>query len=1382
MKKLILLLIFGILLVGTVSAWDWDNSITYEKKDMTAIIENRFGLPLIGDVLGKMELTSHTSVNEIKNIIGGGERAVMIYNPSNWKQETISLGKVIFTNMKTGKEVDKNYYFAEGVYEEVPAYKQVCKNVFDKNANQEIPYCNQVQNGTYIKRVGWKRLENQEEVSSNIKEIALMTYVGINDYYDAIWTIEGKPLTKHAEWTSSFNVGLKAYYTLNHTLSDSLGNHNLTLGGGSETYEAGVINASFWGSGDDFAEVDPTFSLNESDDGWAESMWVYQDSFLGYRSIFPFGHPANNFQYVGVLSGSSSGGIFIFGSSDGSNWDCASNLDIGFTYATKHHLVVMWDRSESNLSLWYDGISKGELSCTGFNLGDESGMGIFLFAAGADGLFNGWIDEIGIWNRTLSSSEISDLYNAGNGISYRLPISPTVTLNYPNDGANFSTTSVSFNCSATDDSQVSNITLYLDDVAQTTETGSEAYLEWNNTLTLSEGNHNYTCYACDDESLCNWASTNKTFTIDIGVSVTQSAPVNYFNTTNNTPELFVNFSSTGAETINDTYIYVYDSLGNLDYETSDSGGIGTNSYNTSFITSSLDDDIYHWNASVLGSLGSTAGTGLWYFTLDTTTPTTAIVYPLNTTYRNDITELNYTYSDKNPGRCLYSTDNWVTNSSTVSAGTNFTGITSTEGSNTFNLYCNDSLGNHINSSVTFFMDSLLPIITWDATTKSDGYNSTVDWIYAGVNVTETNEQNITFLLWNITEEVDRTSYFTAIRNINWTSLPDANYTYNVTVCDNFNNCNTSSTRSLVIGATFPIITSNSPIGSIGFQHTLPFNVSLNFTSSEILLQACWYNSTFNSTITIITCNTANNVSVANPLNQTIYAYANTSFGLETMSSLEFYPDIVELSQHFNTQTTEGAIERFRINVSIVEGASISTANLIYNNTKYMGGSFSNIGGRNFTIYKDLTIPSVTAITNNTFWWNITLNGFEGSSSKNNQSVFNFAIDDCSVYGILILNYSLLDEKTQTNLGTDNTTIKIHAILSSFGTTTEVVNFSQLFNNINPAQVCIGGLQNETQYTLDVITSYQGKTHEIEYHNIQNFTLSNNTIPQNINLYDINTTESTDFLITFKDENFLLVDNALIDITRYYITDGIFKSVEVPKTDNDGQTIAHLVRNDVIYTIIVSKYGKILATFENKVAVCADYTIGDCIINLNAFTTGTIPTDFKTVGDLTYTLSFDETTRTVTVIFTSVSGANLFVQLNSTKFDALGNKTICSDSITTSSGTLTCTIPDSFGNTTIITELYSGDDLITSSSFSIKEDVFDTFGYVGIIMLLILVMILPFIFISNRNGMIIGTIIGLVIGGLLNLFTGGSMIGIGSYLIWIVIAGGIIIWKNSQGSL
>jgi hypothetical protein len=61
-------------------------------------------------------------------------------------------------------------------------------------------------------------------------------------------------------------------------------------------------------------------------------------------------------------------------------------------------------------------------------------------------------------------------------------------------------------------------------------------------------------------------------------------------------------------------------------------------------------------------------------------------------------------------RCWYSKDNGVTNSTSVAARTNFTTITSTEGSNTWKVYCNDTNNNIGSASKTFVKDTVVPSI------------------------------------------------------------------------------------------------------------------------------------------------------------------------------------------------------------------------------------------------------------------------------------------------------------------------------------------------------------------------------------------------------------------------------------------------------------------------------------------------------------------------------------------------------------------------------------------------------------------------------------------------------------------------------------------------
>jgi hypothetical protein len=85
-----------------------------------------------------------------------------------------------------------------------------------------------------------------------------------------------------------------------------------------------------------------------------------------------------------------------------------------------YHLVVTFDTSGVGLVGYINGSVEDTVASPGFsdnnsvpfNVGKE----IYLFASGR--YFDGLIDEIGFWQRALTSTEVAWLYNAGSGRSY----------------------------------------------------------------------------------------------------------------------------------------------------------------------------------------------------------------------------------------------------------------------------------------------------------------------------------------------------------------------------------------------------------------------------------------------------------------------------------------------------------------------------------------------------------------------------------------------------------------------------------------------------------------------------------------------------------------------------------------------------------------------------------------------------------------------------------------------------------------------------------------------------------------------------------------------------------------------------------------------------
>lgn len=83
-------------------------------------------------------------------------------------------------------------------------------------------------------------------------------------------------------------------------------------------------------------------------------------------------------------------------------------------------------------------------------------------------------------------------------------------------------------------------------------------------------------------------------------------------------------------------------------------------------------------------------------------PFVSILYPENTTYGENVSQLNYSASDViSLDSCWYSIDEGATNSSANDCTSNFTGLSSSEGLNTWISYVNDTSGNE-NSSIVYF--------------------------------------------------------------------------------------------------------------------------------------------------------------------------------------------------------------------------------------------------------------------------------------------------------------------------------------------------------------------------------------------------------------------------------------------------------------------------------------------------------------------------------------------------------------------------------------------------------------------------------------------------------------------------------------------------------
>lgn len=108
------------------------------------------------------------------------------------------------------------------------------------------------------------------------------------------------------------------------------------------------------------------------------------------------------------------------------SWDSGSggeifNVTWSPSTATWYHVVMTYDVSASKAEFFVNGSSIGSETLTNTDI--YSGSGPFSIGGRGDGayLFDGVIDEVGIWSKVLTSTEITDLYNSGNGLPYYDP-------------------------------------------------------------------------------------------------------------------------------------------------------------------------------------------------------------------------------------------------------------------------------------------------------------------------------------------------------------------------------------------------------------------------------------------------------------------------------------------------------------------------------------------------------------------------------------------------------------------------------------------------------------------------------------------------------------------------------------------------------------------------------------------------------------------------------------------------------------------------------------------------------------------------------------------------------------------------------------------------
>jgi hypothetical protein len=184
---------------------------------------------------------------------------------------------------------------------------------------------------------------------------------------------------------------LQAFYKLSDT-SDSSGYNRTFTNIGNVTFAPGKIgNAAVFDSSNELQVTNPISEGAE----YSLAGWVNFSNFDSLQYIFSFGNDMGVLYHNGVEPAE-----VIFTPSPG------SYIGVGTPSANAWHFVYASRKANGDYSL---SIDNGAL-VTG-NAG-ETYYGTFEIG----NLLNGSIDAVGVWNRALTESEVTELYNNGTGL------------------------------------------------------------------------------------------------------------------------------------------------------------------------------------------------------------------------------------------------------------------------------------------------------------------------------------------------------------------------------------------------------------------------------------------------------------------------------------------------------------------------------------------------------------------------------------------------------------------------------------------------------------------------------------------------------------------------------------------------------------------------------------------------------------------------------------------------------------------------------------------------------------------------------------------------------------------------------------------------------
>ena len=498
----LLIALIGVICLASVSAMNLDNRkgelikgegiSSYGKIE----IKNFFGL---GSTIATLELKKNSDYC-LEDC--SAEKEIVLTD------EGILIDSVKFeTITKDNKRIEQpirsyQFYIKTGDKEiEVDDYKETCKEKLSLNGTMET-LCTTAKSGTHTELEPiWTKYELGQVVPAGTYNVKLEGQKSPSKTVDWIVQSQGVWIDDWVVWYSTLGTGLVSYWNFDDSLRDSVGGFDFTNFGGE--FIAGKNNNQLNFTTPDYAILTQNYSvggnMNRTYNFWGK-MPLQNCNANGYESICYFiasGDGIAKDWNIGIYhrfwyfegGGAGMGGLSLILNDNLTHMHTVTYNGTGITWYLDNAIILALKINQpntvvKNISLAYD----------------------FLGGTGYYG--NVTIDELGIWNRTLTVAEISDLYNSGAGRFYE-----SIILNTPANAYTSIYPSVSFNCTSFMMEGLTNMSFWLDGIKNETLVKTGTINESIFNKLIANGNHNWTCSSCDTDNVCIFAA-NRTLTVN----------------------------------------------------------------------------------------------------------------------------------------------------------------------------------------------------------------------------------------------------------------------------------------------------------------------------------------------------------------------------------------------------------------------------------------------------------------------------------------------------------------------------------------------------------------------------------------------------------------------------------------------------------------------------------------------------------------------------------------------------------------------------------------------------------------------------------------------------------------------------------------------------